>query len=363
MPKIPPDVLDAAFFLYDTEEDAKAGLNPQGTGFIVGCPSSEVHGFQHFYGVTNWHVAIRDDAAEGIKPSPVVRLNKKYGGETFVKTPEWHSLKNGPDVAVAYFDFLERDDLQWNFVSLGIFAEVSAIQSGNVAVGDDAFMLGLFLDHDAVATNVPGARFGNISMLPSTFMKIEQENGFMGECYIVDMHSRSGFSGSPVFMYRMLGHDLSRPLHEQFRILPGIADPRFGSGGIGMPIRGDNLFLFLGIHVGQFPEDWKAGKSQARMVATSKGGLKVDDAYVEGWSGMTCVIPAWQLRNVIEKIPEFQPMRDLKDSEFHRRKRGKLVSDKSAEKSKKDDANPNHLKDFKRLVDVAARKRPQDDQT
>ena len=28
-----------------------------------------------------------------------------------------------------------------------------------------------------------------------------------------------------------------------------------------------------------------------------------------------------------------------------------------------DDANPNHLKDFTRLVDVAARKRPQGDQT
>ena len=33
-------------------------------------------------------------------------------------------------------------------------------------VGDDVFMIGLFMDHAGVSTNVPAARFGNISMLP-----------------------------------------------------------------------------------------------------------------------------------------------------------------------------------------------------
>ena len=39
VPKIAPIVLDASFYLYDTEGDAAAGRDPQGTGFIVSYPS------------------------------------------------------------------------------------------------------------------------------------------------------------------------------------------------------------------------------------------------------------------------------------------------------------------------------------
>ena len=34
MPKIPPQVLNAVFYLYRTADDAKAGRDPGGTGFI-----------------------------------------------------------------------------------------------------------------------------------------------------------------------------------------------------------------------------------------------------------------------------------------------------------------------------------------
>src|SRR2546425_947809 len=103
VPKIDPAVLDASFYLYETEEDAKAGISPQGTGFIISYPSRVSGADHHVYGVTNWHVAIMEDRAEGIVPSPVVRLNICGTTTTDVKSfrpNDWYFVPGGPDIAV-----------------------------------------------------------------------------------------------------------------------------------------------------------------------------------------------------------------------------------------------------------------------
>src|SRR5258707_1186988 len=81
-------------------------------------------------------------------------------------------------------------------ISTNLFVRTGA---NPYCVGDDTFMIGLFLDHAGVTTNVPSARFGNISMLPNPRATIRQSTGYDGVSYVVDMHSRTGFSGSPVF--------------------------------------------------------------------------------------------------------------------------------------------------------------------
>src|ERR1700761_3758267 len=62
MPRIPQNVLKGVFYLYENADDARAGVSPGGTGFIVRydglAPNLEQLYAQHFfYAVTNWHVA------------------------------------------------------------------------------------------------------------------------------------------------------------------------------------------------------------------------------------------------------------------------------------------------------------------
>jgi hypothetical protein len=198
VPKIPSNVLNAVFYLYENYADAKAGRNPGGTGFIVGWNEDRaIGGANHFYAVTNWHVAV-DARDSDSPPCPVIRLNMKATGQTSIidlKPGDWHYLPRGPDIAVAPIE-IDAPNLKWSYVPTDMFAEVEDIQNGRVGIGDDVFMAGLFIDHDGDAVNVPSSRFGNVSVLPTPFSKIRQPTGFKAPTYVVDMHSRSGFSGS-----------------------------------------------------------------------------------------------------------------------------------------------------------------------
>jgi hypothetical protein len=107
---------------------------------------------------------------------------------------------------------------------------------------------------------------------------IKQPNGTTADSFCLDMHSRSGFSGSPVFVYRTIGGDLG----ETIRTLQ----------------HSQRAFLrFLGIYGGQFPEDLKRG----------------DGDYVKGLSGMTCALPAWNIFDVLnhEKLVTQRSLEEL----------------------------------------------------
>ena len=98
---------------------------------------------------------------------------------------------------------------------------------------------------------------------------------------------------------------------------------------------------------------WRAGQNPGSR-SKSAGRLARS-----GWDGLGC--PA-------EKIVAL-----IMGGEKLKRHRAKVIDEHDAERAVKmdsafaapseSDANPNHLEDFKRLVDVAARKRPQGDQT
>lgn len=66
--------------------------------------------------------------------------------------------------------------------------------------GEDIIIIGRFLGHDGLTENRPAVRFGNISMAPPLPVRhpwrIDQES------FLVECRSVSGFSGSPVFVYR-----------------------------------------------------------------------------------------------------------------------------------------------------------------
>jgi hypothetical protein len=129
-------------------------------------------------------------------------------------------------------------------------------------------------------------------MLPNKDAPIKQPTGLLGESYVLDMHSRTGFSGSPVFMYRTFGANLGTQW-EEFSSFEFDIESR-GHGKMLLP----TLFRFIGIHWGQFPEAWELRKRDD-IDEVRRSSLITDGAYVEGMSGMTCVIPAWKVMEVL----------------------------------------------------------------
>jgi len=187
MPKIDPAILDSAFFLYENVDDARRGAAFGGTGFLVSYPMPIKNRPEKpvaIYGVTNWHVVCQDGFS-------IIRLNKKDGTHRTIETDpsDWHFIEGGNDVAVIHIP-INQDEDQFCLIPIALFLSQD---DERIGVGDDVFMIGRFIDYDGVERNAPSARFGNISMMPQPVQGKES--------YCVDMHSRSGFSGSPVFVY------------------------------------------------------------------------------------------------------------------------------------------------------------------
>jgi hypothetical protein len=72
---------------------------------------------------------------------------------------DWEFEPGGPDVAVMP---LGLQQLEESIAS--VQTEPFVRPQHRLTVGDDVFMLGLFVDHAGISTNNPAARFGNISM-------------------------------------------------------------------------------------------------------------------------------------------------------------------------------------------------------
>ncbi len=288
MPKLGQysDIAGIAFYLYDTRDDAIAGKKTGGTGFLVSVPSTRWPSqVRLVHAVTNWHVARCG--------SPVVRLNTSSGKPAIFDwtSDEWVYKPGGPDIAVS-------PPLKWDDDFKAIPADVSSFLLtaeaevlDEVGPADDVFMVGRFVDYDGEETNSPAIRFGHISIMDA---KILQETGYCGRSIVIDMHSRSGFSGSPVFIYRTLGS----------YFLPAAQPGQFLSGG-------GHYLKLLGIHWGQFPELWEI-VNPSKPRAEKNAALIKKGAYIKGLSGMTCVIPAEEIYKLIYS-PELVAMREKEE--------------------------------------------------
>jgi hypothetical protein len=114
----------------------------------------------------------------------------------------------GDDAAIAVIDLDDNQNVM--SIPLHMFITQSMMARHQIGVGDDVFMMGLFADVAASMAHPAKARFGNISMMASSHIPIAQPNHTATKSsYVLDMHSRSGFSGSPVFFYRTIGADLT----------------------------------------------------------------------------------------------------------------------------------------------------------
>ena len=276
MPRIPDVVLHSVFFLYPPDfKAATEGKRTGGCGFIV-TMKSERTGKNVAYGVTARHVVIDEG-------NSFARINRKGDASPEVfdfDSSDWTAHPEGYDLAAIQLD-IDPDVHAVSAVPMEEFAQHA--QSFNKGLGDDVFMVGRFVDHDGADRNSPSVRFGNIAVMPTL---MEQQRGRMLESYIIDMRSRTGYSGSPVFIYRAPGADF-----DSARRRGGNFD-----GGPG-------FLHLLGVHWAQFPE-WQRVFAQQSDAALGRA----PSGWAEAPSAMTCVVPAERLLELL-RTPKFATFR------------------------------------------------------
>lgn len=191
VPRVPDDYLDAVVFLYASEDAANAQEDAGGTGFIVGVPW-ELADKKHFYFVSNRHVAKMG--------WPVVRLNTGSTGSDVVKLSgdNWQG-HDKYDVAICPFEV----DPKWSnmaAVAHDTLLTQSQQLTWGIGCGDDVFVVGRFVGYDGFSKNTPFLHTGVISRAPGVPMD-NLETGQFEIGWTVELHSRGGYSGSPVFGY------------------------------------------------------------------------------------------------------------------------------------------------------------------
>ncbi|MCJ7654381.1 MAG: serine protease [Dehalococcoidia bacterium] len=244
MPRISDNVLDCSIYLYPTERDAKEGTNIGGSGFLVGI-TSDLHVHGHVLAVTNSHVI------EG--GASIIRINKADGQVEILPIPRdiWIFHPNGDDVAVCYL-LIHYEPYQIKVVDVNQFITKKEMIDLQVGIGDEIFMVGRLIGLDGKQKNNPVVRLGNIASKSTEYIKQDDRDGYLQESFIIETHSISGFSGSPVF----------------FHILPASVRP---DGRVSQVHAGPWL---LGIDWGHF----------------SHGGKD---------TGISFVVPAWKLQELL----------------------------------------------------------------
>jgi hypothetical protein len=211
---------------------------------------------------------------------------------------------------------------------------------------------------------VISGRFGNVAMLADDDTPIRTDAGFNRPAHVIDMHSRTGFSGSPVFVYRTAYDDLQA----------NVTKANAGKGGVVMIGGSENMFWgFIGIHSGQFQERVRvrsaprAKSESAEEEAASQKVIEVsapvrDGDYLVMPSSMTVVVPSWRISELLN-LEVFEMMRQKREAEelAKRANDEPLVASEGIGDLPATDANPTHREDFTRLLGAAARKPPQED--
>lgn len=263
VPRLPSDFVDCVVYLYRTEDAATCGDATGGCGFLVGVESSITPGLAHVYVVTNAHVA------DGCR---VVRYNSVEGPRNVdLSSGDWYQRG---DLAVCSMDLLWFYDERVSVIRGESLLSREKAEQIPLRHGDDLFMLSRFAGHPGDQDNEPVARFGTLAKPRPVMIDhdplLSTPAGFPQESFLVEMRSLPGHSGSPVFVY--------------FSAL----SPRFGADKE-LP---EVATYILGI-------DWGHPPSLRPVLGADKK-TPIPGRWVADNSGMACVVPAWQISELLE---------------------------------------------------------------
>ena len=253
MPGLPDQLLETIVFLYQTEEDAEVDSPSGGCGWLTSVPWSSNPNQHHIYVVTNRHVVFDLGA-------PIVRANTKSGDvEIFSLTHIDWTEHGSSDLAVARINLTYEH--KWAFILPKDFLTQESIDMYNVGIGDTAYSAGRFINLRGQKQNRPVVRFGNIALMPPADINGE-------DLLLVEMRSRTGYSGSPVFTY-------IDPALQRWRRAEGTKYISLGTETYGPWV--------LGIQSGQIKPE----------------GPELEDEEGE-YTGMTTVVPIEKLTELLE---------------------------------------------------------------
>ena len=281
VPPIPSHFMEAVVFLYCDETSARLGTGSAGSGFLArigmgeGLPSA-------VYVVTNDHVArqataVRIADPDGRRPPDVIETPQD----------EWLRHPDGDDVAVFPLGMGRRaESFYYSAISPGNFMHAVGGKSW-LGPGEDVFLLGRHIGSDGVNVDTPMARFGHIAAPP---VKIRNRyRGIDQLSYLVEVLSRTGYSGSPVIVFRL---QLETPHMGGVRIAIGEPRDRTLKGQFGMA----GQPTLLGINWGHVDEP-----SSVLMRADEYDDAlpHPDRLFVRQNSGLAAVVPAWKINDIL----------------------------------------------------------------
>ena len=310
-------IQDVVAFLGWRDPKSPGGIKCKGTGFLL-------HYKGQGYVVTVRHIA------EKLGSDPfAVRINRYRGAAQIIDADEvnWHYHADSlVDLAVT----------QANFHGPLYFPEqqiLSQNDHGPIDIGDFCYTVGLFHFISGHSKNLPFLFTGHIALMPPPGEKIPVGNEGGGtdyvEAYLIENNAIKGASGSPVFV---------RPTT---RLRAGDQDLNV------LASRGD---IYL---MGVFQAAWFLPPD-----APLREGVRAKATDVVP-VGIGVVIPVYKLVELLES----KEMVEKREQSPKVEPISATLAGISSAEHESSDANPRHLEDFTRLVDVAARKRPQGDQT
>ncbi len=168
-----------------------------GTAFFVGVALDDTRSAS--YVVTARHNLLAIDARNFDDPQHVMlRINMTDGTSKFAKIVRkaWLFPEENSDVAVAPFAIPEEFDQE--VFPVESFATEEVIEREAIGIGEEVFLIGLFVKHFGKHKNNPILRVGNIAAMPDEPV----DAGSLGhiDAYLVEARSIGGISGSPVFV-------------------------------------------------------------------------------------------------------------------------------------------------------------------
>jgi hypothetical protein len=323
------------------------GFSADGTGFFVGL---EVEGLKFHYLVTCRHLVRPTVSIRDLTPNnePVwVRINRETDKPPRVietKRSDWLYHDRRIDVCVYPFDLTKHDpdnDLEMTTLTLDddanlVFGEEQHKRWG-LHLGDQIFTVGCFVGRVGDKKNIPVIRTGTIAAKPDEpIAGVSHQNS----AYLIETHSLGGASGSPTFLHAA-----------PFRRTPFSQITRSHDG------KSTNSPYFLigmvqGYHAGQYADDFIADDDEQKVVPSD----------VDFNAGIGVVVPISQIMDLLNR----NDLQEARMATVEAKKKQTGHHDASAAgpvPSCDAEENPRKLEDFKLLVDVAARKRPQCDQT
>jgi hypothetical protein len=316
---------------------------PVGTGFCAGVNYRE-HAF--FFFVTADHVL------ELVKSDTIyIRMNTKSGEAgppiPIKKESKFPGIDRRLDLAIfpspGLHDFYDADYVlldrnEHNHILEDVWRH---------GLGDEVATIGLYTSNYGHTKNIPVVRVGHIAMMPDE--PVMGKHGYV-QAYLIEMRSILGLSGSPV----CITVPPMRPKDGGIQLL------ETGQGAI-------CIGMMLGYHLSASIEDqiivpqFQQSSTESWKEDSESDKLSLDERN----TGFGIVLPIERLFDVMESELMNRSMDQAIDKPHGGTKfrpAGVPIAQKPAASSDAA-ANQFHLEDFTRLVDVAARKRPQDDQS